>query len=95
MTYDELARSLRGRVSDVLFCNSPKRETARVTKEFVAQAWESGTLPVQCGDRQWVVGWIVAKTFFTTYLTPIKVGPKKPRLLRESYFNQTSAEPGV
>lgn len=73
-----------------------EEQTKKVTQKVLTQAWESGKLPVKLeNERQWIVGYKVHKTFFGHTTTPIIVGPKKPRLLRERYYNDVKVERGV
>lgn len=72
------------------------KQTKQVVKKVVEQSWESGKLPIKLVDkRQWIVGYKVHKTFFGQTATPILTGPKKPRLLRERYYNDVKVERGV
>lgn len=85
-----LTQRLFSSLSGLRWCDGSAhtRNADAIIKTEVKAMWNEGLLPCKLGPpacKQWIVGYRISKTFWTSHATAIMVGPKKPTKFRPHY----------
>jgi hypothetical protein len=95
MNHTDLTNGMLSALTNVRFAmGNPRRQAKEETEYYVRMQWEKGNLPLEIREGVWLVGWRVNKTFFSSWVKPITVGPAKPSKVRERHYNDVFVQVG-